>query len=153
MELFEPIDDTPADDGASDWDGTDRRDWIVNGVVCSVIIAVVDGSGASAGLWLAATLARAYHGMPAIVRAARRLSDNQKMFYLDVVLGWALYPGPLVGSIFGALTPVICNLPISSFQGALVGLIVGPVIAAVQGVVLATLVLGVVWLVTGRRPN
>src|SRR5262245_9315787 len=115
MESYEPIADEPTADAPSDWDATDCRDWIANGAVCSVIIAVADGSWPNAALWLATTLARAWYGMPAFVRAAGRLSDSQKSFYLEVVLGWALYPGPLVGSFFGAIIPAIWNLPVSSF--------------------------------------
>ena len=154
--LEEPLDSTddePPGDQSSDWDATDRRDWIVNGLICSVIIAVADGSLVSAAIWVGATLTRAYYGMPAIVRKARKLFDSHKKFYLGVLLGWALYPGPLVGSFGGAILPFIWNLPISSFQGALLGLIVGPITAAVVGIVFATIVLGVAWLITRQWPD
>lgn len=148
-----PYIDQPAADQKSEWNATDRRDWIASGTVCAVIIAIADDSWVSAAVWLVATVGLACYGMPRVVRTASRLSDKRKSFYLDVALGWALFAGPLVGSIFGAISPVIWNLTISSFQGALIGLIAGSLFAAVQGIVLATIVLGVVWLVTGRRPD
>jgi hypothetical protein len=153
MQLFDPLSDDLAQPAQSDWDASDRRAWIANGVVCSVIIGLADGSLLSAAAWFTGTLVRAYHGMPSIARAARRWSDSRKSFYLDVALGWSLYPGPLVGSFFGAMAPVIWNLPISSLQSAVLGLVLGPVIAAAEGVALASLVLGVVWIYTRRRKH
>jgi hypothetical protein len=130
--------DDSTSDRARGWDAVDRRDWIIVGVVCSIIIGVVDESLVSAGIWLAASLFRAYRGIPAIFQMARRLSERRRSFLLDVMLGWALIPGPHVGSLFGTLSPVIFGLPISSFSGGLLGLVIGPIVAAIQGVVLVT---------------
>ena len=151
MEQFDQLSGEPVDLKQSDWDVSDRRAWVANGVACTTIIALTDASLVNAAVWLAGTLMRAYHGMPLIARTARRVSDAQKSFYLDVAIGWSLYPGPLVGSFFGVLAPTIWNLPVSSFQGGLIGLIVGPLIAVVLGLLLATLVLGAYTIFTGRR--
>jgi hypothetical protein len=151
MHTFDELSDESSHSEQSNWYSSDRRAWIANGVACSAIIALTDASLLYASVWLVGTFSRAYFGMPALVRVAKNLSDSRGSFYLDVALGWSLYPGPLVGSFFGVLAPVIWNLPISSFQGGLVGLVVGPLVAAVEGLILATFVLGVIWLFTGRR--
>jgi hypothetical protein len=96
------------------------------------------------------SVVRAYHGMPVVFRAAGRLSERMRTLLFDVALGWALIPGPLVGSIFGTLSPVIFGLPISSFTGGLLGLVIGPVAAAVEGVLLVSLFALVYRIVSGR---
>jgi hypothetical protein len=149
---MEPLDtsaDDPAAERSSDMTSRGRRLWIANGVVCSFLIGALDGSVASAAVWLTAVLARAYFGLPALERAAQGLSGVRKV-YAEVALGWALVPGPIVGSFFGAVLPILWNLPVSSLQGALIGLLVGPVFAAIEGVVVVTLVASVVWLLSGR---
>ena len=88
--------------------------------------------------------------MPTIFRAAGRLSDRRQTFLLDVALGWALIPGPLVGSLFGVLSPIIFDLPVSSLTGGLLGLLVGPVVAAIEGILLASAFAFVLRIVTGK---
>ena len=67
------------------------------------------------------------------------MSEWRRSYLLDVAPGWALIPGPLVGSIIGTLSPLIFGLPISSFAGGLLGLLVGPVVAALQGQILVSI--------------
>jgi hypothetical protein len=133
-----------------DWNARDHWAWITTGALCAVIITIVDESMVSAVAWLIASVARSYHGMPAIFRLARRLSESRRSFLLYVALGWALIPGPLVGSLFGTLCPVILDLPISSFAGGLLGLIVGPVLAALEGVILVTGIAFISRMATGK---
>lgn len=86
------------------------------------------------------------------IRAAGRLSDRRRSFLLEVALGWALIPGPLAGSLFGTLSPIIFDLPVSSFAGGLLGLLIGPVVAAIEGIILVSAFSLVLRIVTGKPP-
>ncbi len=143
-EIDKPV---AADD--TEWNDGDRLAWIIVGVICAVIIAIVDGSPISAAIWLVMSLFRAYHGMPKARQMARRLSEKKRSFLLDVILGWALIPGPIVGSLFGTLSPILFDLPISSFSGGLLGLLAGPIFAALEGVIIASAFAFVWRIVTG----
>jgi hypothetical protein len=133
-----------------EWDAVDRWSWIAVGVLCALIIWIVDDSPISALAWLAMSLLRTYHQMPAIFMTVGRLSGRRQSFLLDVALGWALIPGPLVGSLFGTLSPIIFGLPVSSFAGGLLGLLIGPVVAAVEGILLVVAFNLVLRIVTGK---
>ena len=88
---------------------------------------------------------------PALMRCARAISGGRECFLRDVIFGWALVPGPLVGIAFGVLTPAVFQWPILCFWGGVLGLFVGPVVAAIEGVLVAGFVRIGCRLVTGSR--
>jgi hypothetical protein len=140
-----------ADEQKTDWSPGDRRTWMAFGAVCAVVIAAGDGSLAAGALWMVVAWIGADPIMPAVIGRARRLSDQCGSFYGQVALGWAVYTGPMVGSVQGALFPIVLDVPLSSFECAILGLVLGPVCAAAVGVLLATVVCTGFWLWTGKQ--
>lgn len=134
-------------------DSFDANTWAVFGVVCGLIIGQTDDSLASALLWSTGSIVFGERILPALVRRAERVLERQGRggFFLGVCFGWGLVPGPLVGSLFGALAPTLWELPVTSLQGACLGLVLGPIAAMAQGLITAVLVLGIVKLATGRN--
>jgi hypothetical protein len=134
-------------------DAGDRFDsiaWAVWGVVCAWIIGAADDSVASALLWSTGSIVIGDRVLPVLSRRAEVMSERYRWDLLDVVFGWGLGPGPLVGGFFGALVPLIWELPITTFQGGLIGLVLGPIVAAVEGLVVFSMVLIIWWAITGR---
>jgi hypothetical protein len=124
--------------------------WAVWGVVGAWIIGVADESMITALLWSTGSIVFGDRLLPGLMSRAERLSERYRWDLLDVVFGWGLVPGPLVGSAFGVLAPLLWELPITSFQGGLIGLVLGPILAAVEGLVFFSMVL-IIWrAVTGR---
>lgn len=130
---------------------SDAAVWSLNGLCCGLVIGWVDQSPTSGVCWLAVCWAVGRVGLPALVRRAEQVSQRRRSFWLDVVLGWALIPGPLVGSAFGAVCPLLWQMHFTALQGAFMGLLVGPLLAPLEGLLFAALVVGAIWLATGER--
>ncbi|HEY7313933.1 MAG TPA: hypothetical protein VH643_31575 [Gemmataceae bacterium] len=131
-------------------DKTLSTPWAVCGVVCAWIIGATDDSVATALLWSMGSIVFGDRILPALMSRAHRVSEHSHWDLRDVVFGWGLVPGPLVGSCFGVVAPLLWELPITSFQGGLIGLILGPIFSAVEGLVIFSMVL-VIWRVVSGR--
>jgi hypothetical protein len=68
-----------------------------------------------------------------------------------VALGWAVAAGPLFGSGFCVICPLLWDAPLTALQRVFIGLVVGPLVAAFQGLSVATLIVAGVWMITRRR--
>jgi hypothetical protein len=124
--------------------------WSCCAAASALGIALIDGSLIEAVLWLGMSKALAWLCLPPIVRLAERGSGDPKRFWLDVALGWALVPGPVVGCLFGLVSAPLWGWP-SAFLGCLVWFLLGPLVAAVEGLVIGGLLVGVVFACTGKR--
>ncbi len=129
------------DTAENSWDGSDRTAWLISGLIGAFIIARSDRDLLSAVLWLLGSVIRGWQTLPRLINATRQWAMKCH-FLVGVAIGWALIPGPLVGSLAGLLAPLIYDLPLTSFQCGLIGLFVGPIVAAVEGVVVAILFFG-----------
>jgi len=124
--------------------------WSINGLLCGAIIAFADQSLFSAALWMAVSLWFGLIVLPELFRCAGKISQRRRSLWLAVVFGWALVPGPLVGSAFGALCPLLWEAPITALEGAIIGLFVGPILTPLEGLSIVAVVVVGVWLFTGK---
>jgi hypothetical protein len=129
----------------------DAAVWMINGILIGLLIAAVDRSLLGTVGWAAFCGWFGRTALPKLENSTKRLFDRRPNFWCEAACGWALVPGPLVGSAFGALLTFAWQLPLTIWQGALLGLIVGPVLAVLEGLVVVTLAVAVHRLVTGKR--
>src|SRR5207253_595152 len=94
--------------------------WSVCGAVSALGVGLIDASVGWAALWLGVSLAFA-----CLVRLARKVSATRRCFWLDVVFGWGLVPGPIAACFVGLLPPLLWGWPGTAFEGCLLGFLLG----------------------------
>lgn len=125
--------------------------WSVNTLGCCALIYEIDRSLPSVILWAAMGLAIAWGAMPAFIQAAEKFTDRRRSLWLTVVVAWSIIPGPLAGTLLGAASPLLWEMPCTALQGAFVGLLVGPLLAPLEGISIAALFAIGFRLITGQE--
>jgi hypothetical protein len=124
--------------------------WWFCALVSAGGIVVLDNSFGRAGVWLGLWSAFSELCLPRLVRRAQTAGGKPGGFFLDVAMAWALLPGPLVGSQFALVSAWMWGWP-SAFLACLVWFFLGPLVAALEGLVIAAIIVGVVFVATGKR--
>jgi hypothetical protein len=116
-------------------------------------VALFDRSLLSGLAWLAISVPFGRYVLPKLMQWAHRLYAVHPNLWLSLVFDWGMFPGPPVGPLFGALSPVIFDLPVTSLQGAILGLVVGPIVSAAEGFAVTLFFWLVFGLITRMRPD
>lgn len=133
------------------FDTGDRVTWVLMTAVSTLIVCVNDGLILTTALWFLGIVAFGQFILPLVFRRTHDLELLDENFYLGVIMGWGLAPGPLVGVLFGVLLPWVYDCGLSSFEGGLIGLVAGPCFTIIEGLIIASIVDVITWVVSGTR--